>query len=466
MIVANNIMPRAFAVYWKNFDYWQVHSLLLALTNKCYWPTVRLGDVATIRNEIIPNDEFNDGKVSMLDRISFEEGKVFFGKRTTTRMVQFRAKPGDIVVSKINARKRAIGIVQYGTDVGVTIHFRALIPKTEIINTEFLWAALRSQYCTQQFEVETGGIGKGEISEERLLAINVPLPPLADQVTIVACWRKAQDNIVAATLRVEELVNEIQRRFLKYLGLKLPKLQENMKAFSLFWKDFERWGVQYNQQTFAGLNPAKGKYPTVYLRDTIADLENGWSPQCLNRPAEDEEWGVLKLGSVSFGIFNDKENKALPKNLKPLPILEVKNGEVLISRANIPRLVGACAIVNEVRPRLMLCDKIFRVVFRADSVIEPAYLAEVMKIPHVRHQIEAAATGTSPTMQNITKPALLALSLPLPPLLVQRQIIREIVKSREEIAHEREAADRLTREINAKIEALILGTKKLNDIQS
>jgi type I restriction enzyme S subunit len=111
-----------------------------------------------------------------------------------------------------------------------------------------------------------------------------------------------------------------------------------------------------------------------------------------------------------------------------------------------------------------LCDKIFRVVFRADSAIEPEYLAEVMKIPQVRRQIEAAATGTSATMQNITKPSLLALSLPLPPLSVQRQILREIVTSREEIAREREAADRLTREINAEIEGLILGTKKVSDL--
>lgn len=379
-------------------------------------------------------------------------------------MVQFLARSGDIVVSKINARKRAIGIVETGKDVGVTIHFRALIPDMSKVDTEFLWAALRSKYCLQQFEVETGGIGKGEISEERLLTIAVPLPSLAEQNDIVMHWRKAQDEIAAASMRVEKLANEIQQRFLDHLGLKLPRQQKNPKTFALSWKDFERWGVSYNQQALVELNPATGKYPTVYLRDAIADLENGWSPRCLNRPVEGEEWGVLKLGAVSFGLFNDKENKALPKNLKPLPLLEVKKGQVLISRANIPRLVGACAFVNEVRPHLMLCDKIFRVVFRTDSAIEPEYLAEVMKIPQVRRQIEAAATGTSATMQNITKPSLLALNLPLPPLLVQRHILKEIVTSREEIAREREAADKLSHNINAEIEALILGTKRINEL--
>lgn len=35
---------------------------------------------------------------------------------------------------------------------------------------------------------------------------------------------------------------------------------------------------------------------------------------------------------------------------------------------------------------------------------------------------------------------------------------------RAEIAREREAADRLAREINAEIEALILGTKKMGEL--
>ncbi len=201
----------------------------------------------------------------------------------------------------------------------------------------------------------------------------------------------------------------------------------------------------------------------VRLSDAVADLENGWSPQCLTRQAELDEWGVLKLGAVSFGTFDESENKALPPFLEPIPGLEVKSGQVLISRANVTRLVGACALIAQVRPRLMLCDKIFRVVFHKDSPIEAAYLAEVMKIPQVRVQIESAATGTSATMQNITKPSLLALRLPLPPIGVQREMIVRTAAGRAEAAREEEAVERLTGAINTQIEALILGKKRLND---
>jgi type I restriction enzyme S subunit len=235
------------------------------------------------------------------------------------------------------------------------------------------------------------------------------------------------------------------------------------KCFVLTWKQFDRWGVAFNQRVFAGVTPESGKYPTVRLGEAVADLENGWSPKCLTRPVEGEEWGVLKLGAVSFGAFNDKENKALPSQLKPIPALEVKPGQVLISRANIPRLVGACALIKETRPHLMLCDKIFRVVFRDNTNIDPAYLAEVMKIPHLREQIESACTGTSPTMQNITKPSLLALRLPLPPLTVQKQIMERVAAGRAEIARKRDAANTLAKDIHADIEALILGTRTVHE---
>ena len=44
---------------------------------------------------------------------------------------------------------------------------------------------------------------------------------------------------------------------------------------------------------------------------------------------------------------------------------------------------------------------------------------------------------------------------------VQRQIRERVASGREEIAREKANAERLSREINAEIEALILGTKRI-----
>lgn len=109
----------------------------------------------------------------------------------------------------------------------------------------------------------------------------------------------------------------------------------------------------------------------------------------------------------------------------------------------------------------MLCDKIFRAVWRQPSPIHPEYLDEVLKVAHLRQQIEGAVTGTSATMKNITKPALLGLRLPLPPLAIQHQVVERISRQRAEIAELKTAAKIRREAAKADVEAMILGIKQV-----
>lgn len=193
----------------------------------------------------------------------------------------------------------------------------------------------------------------------------------------------------------------------------------------------------------------------------IDDLQNGWSPKCLTRPARPGEWGVLKVGAVSFGWFNEKQNKALPKNLKPRKQYEVKNGDLIISRANITQYVGACAFVRETRHNLMLCDKLFRVIWKKNSPVLPSYLNEILKISQVRWQIENNLTGASPTMKNISKPALMSLQFPLPSLNVQSELVEYIEKQRNKSKTLENEAEKRKEEMSKNIEQMILGTRPM-----
>ena len=95
------------------------------------------------------------------------------------------------------------------------------------------------------------------------------------------------------------------------LGLTQPKRIAPPKFFAVSWKDLQsRWGMDVNQPALSLANPVDGTYAVVCLDDVISDLENGWTPKCFDRAAEADEWGVLKMGTVSFGVFNANENKA------------------------------------------------------------------------------------------------------------------------------------------------------------
>jgi type I restriction enzyme S subunit len=121
-------------------------------------------------------------------------------------------------------------------------------------------------------------------------------------------------------------------------------------------------------------------WPRLSLGSLLTNIESGWSPTCLDRPVKGDEWGVLKLGAVTWCEYDSSENKALPPEITPDPRLEVKTGDLLFTRKNTYDLVAACALVRSTPPKLLMSDLIFRFRLRPDAemvaVTPPAAMAQ------------------------------------------------------------------------------------------
>ncbi|MDU4288632.1 restriction endonuclease subunit S [Mixta calida] len=149
------------------------------------------------------------------------------------------------------------------------------------------------------------------------------------------------------------------------------------------------------------------------LKYLTSTFEQGWSPQCEARLAEEYEYGVLKVGCVNSGEFNPLEHKALPSTLTPQKQYLVKKDDLLISRANTKELVGSSAVIEKDYDNLILCDKLYRLKFR--SPINPYFISEFIRTSMVRKQIELSASGASHSMQNIGQDTIKELFIALPP---------------------------------------------------
>lgn len=177
--------------------------------------------------------------------------------------------------------------------------------------------------------------------------------------------------------------------------------------------------------TKKSIYPWLGAIPTHWdvkrLRFATERIEQGWSPQCDNQAADDDAWGVMKVGCVNGDQFDASENKALPPELEPKTEYELRPGDVLISRANTRELVGSAAIVpSHVRSKLLLCDKLFRIALSPE--VDSAYLTFCLRTPAARFQYEQDATGASGSMQNIGQDAIKNLVLPFPSYSEQQKI--------------------------------------------
>jgi hypothetical protein len=166
-------------------------------------------------------------------------------------------------------------------------------------------------------------------------------------------------------------------------------------------------------------------HPVVECGEVLLGIEAGKSPKCEERMPKDGEDGVLKVSAIRPGEFRPDEAKVLPAGISMPAKAAIRDGDILICRANTPSLVGSVCQVEEAPPRLYLSDKTLRLILDADR-IHPAYFVHVMASATVREQIELAATGTSDSMRNLSQVSIRDLELPLPSVATQRDIAQRL----------------------------------------
>jgi type I restriction enzyme, S subunit len=164
------------------------------------WPSVPLAEVLQERNETPSPEAVAIGEIPIVSKISFDNGRIELrsGGQTKTGMILVR--PGDLVVSGINAAKGAVAIhgAAYPGPIAATIHYGAYAPRTDRVDVQFLWWLLRSRAFRELLlEHVPGGI-KTELKAKRLLPIPIPLPPLAEQRRIVARIEQCQSRLKCA----------------------------------------------------------------------------------------------------------------------------------------------------------------------------------------------------------------------------------------------------------------------------
>ena len=125
----------------------------------------------------------------------------------------------------------------------------------------------------------------------------------------------------------------------------------------------------------------------------------------------------------------------------PREDLQIRDGDILVSRANTRELLGLAALVVNPRPRILLCDKLFR--FRARGTFaDPEFLVKAMRAPPCRDQIETQTNGASDSMQNIGQGVIRNLLLALPPMREQREIVASIASATSAIGSSIASANR------------------------
>src|SRR4030042_5655236 len=174
------------------------------------WAMVPLEEILRERQEVPAAETLANGGIRIVAKIGFNDGKIQLRNGSETKTGMILVRPGDLLVSGINAAKGAIAI--YGEEntepITATIHYGAYIPNKSRVDVNYLWWLLRSNtFRDLLLRYVPGGI-KTELKAKRLLPIPVPLPSVEEQRRIVAKVEDLAAKIEEARRPRNESVNE------------------------------------------------------------------------------------------------------------------------------------------------------------------------------------------------------------------------------------------------------------------
>jgi type I restriction enzyme, S subunit len=407
-----------------------------------HWTSRRLGFYFRERREKVSDEDFEPLSVTMRGIVP----RIETAAKSDDRDNRKKVSVGDFVINSRSDRKGSAGISPLSGSVSL---ISTVLEPQEAVVGAFVHHLLRSV----DFQEEYYRFGKGIVADlwstnySDMRDIRLAMPPVPEQIAIAAFLDRETakiDALVAEQRRLIDLLKEKRQALISHAVTKGLNPHARMKSSGIEWLGDvpEHWSVMRLK----------------YLKRSI---EQGWSPQCEGCPAEREnEWGVLKVGCVNGGAFNPTENKLLPADLEPIPALAILSGDLLISRANTRELVGSAAVALKDYPKLLLCDKLYRLRLQTDFC-SPVFLSFYLGSKSAREPIELGATGASASMVNIGHSEILELEVAVPPIEEQHEIAiaisEDIDKSNTLIVEASRAIDLLQERRTALISAAVTG---------
>jgi type I restriction enzyme S subunit len=383
------------------------------------WPTTKLGEVLTERRETPTDDDLASGRVRIVEKISFDSGRIQLRVDGSTKTGMILVRPGDLVVSGINAAKGAIAIYDANAvaPVAATIHYGAYEINHQRADVRFLWWMLRSHFFQDLLlEFVPGGI-KTELKAKRLLPVPVPLPPLAEQRRVVA--------------RIEELAAQIhEARTLRDQAAKQTEALPLAELSTVFHQQRERFG-------------------TLRLEGLLTEAGYGSSEKC---DSERMEGGspVLRIPNVASERITLNNLKFARLSDRDSQRLLLSEGDVLVVRTNGSlELVGRSAVVPKLDEPFAFASYMIRLRFDRKR-IAPDYAQRMLQHLRVAGVLVDFARTTA-GQYNVSLGRLRSAEIPVPPLPEQRRIVSELDALQAEV----DALKRLQVETAAELDALL-----------
>jgi len=303
------------------------------------------------------------------------------------------------------------------------------VDKAKII-PEYLILALRSESFLQKIIKLKASSIKNEIGPKVFLDFKIYAPDLQEQEKIVASWHKAQKEAQELNKKSEEKEKAIDNYILRELGVAKKEYEKKKGVFVAWFKDLERWGINFNSYDWDLDNLFESKkYKTEHLnRVAVINKTYQFSKEDLQK-----EVSFVPMESVSDieGEIKTPENRKLD---------EIKNGftrfaegDIIFAKITPCMENGKCAIAKKLTNGIGIGSTEFHVLTPNKSLIDTKYLWTLLRLKTFRKSAERFFIGSA-GQQRVPVNFLEEIKIPLPPLSKQKEIAKKVESIRAEIA--------------------------------
>lgn len=364
---------------------------------------------------------------------------------------QFIAHAGQLIISRIDARNGAFGIVPKELEGAIVTNDFWLFEVHDAL-TEYLILVLSSKSFQEHWQSQSSGTtNRQRVSEETFLESKIALPSVEEQTLLLSNYFSGVGKAEEMRKNALMLKASINDTICSMLGVVLSKQSGDPSQRLMFVKHSEcdKWSVDYlvNKKNCDLIKTSR--YPIVSAGDFIIKCQYGLSEKSYR---DNVGVPVLRMTNLKDSSIDVSDLKYLPESTKAIRKYLLKKGDILFNRTNSKELVGKTAVFS-LDGDYVFASYLIRVLVDSHAV-NADYINYLFASSIVRTQIDSVSRQVL-GQANINIDELKSLRIPLPPLLEQLKIVSKIKQIIQKASAITEAADALEKGAKLKLEEAI-----------
>ena len=316
------------------------------------------------------------------------------GKNIGTKK-QYRINSGQFLVSKIDARNGAFGVVpQEADDAIITDNFWTFDVDYNQIDPFYLALLARTKEFTAFCEKASNGTTNRHYLQEHLfLSQRIPLPSIAEQNKIVAAYNDALTNADKCLQQSRDINDQIEVYLYEKLSIQtIEKKQVNTSLTYLHFfqfKNIKEWGFD---QIFGTNN--KLLYSSVYPNVKLGDILQINPRTELKSLIGDTEISFIPMECVSDN-YGEVIKKMTCKKAESKGYTKFTNGDIIWARITPCMQNGKSAVLTNLVNNYGCGSTEFHVLRNNDININTLYIHHLLRMPIVLKDAQKSFTGSA-----------------------------------------------------------------------